>query len=440
MNKEAVWEYLKTIFITILITSFIIAGILGFIQYQVCENQERKPAKEDTIDYYLIGLLIDKNEYLKIQNPDNYKINMRLGTLYEIKKRYRDSELEFKNAIEKAPYGEYKPSYMLALLYVHLGYLDRAQATMDDLDEKPDKKLIKYKAIIYNKLGDKYYEKGDYEEAALKYQKSLSYYTVINSKEIKLVKSNLASSYVYLAEEKINEMEIDEAIHYLQLAKSIINAPIVRYKLALLSIKDNPELSEKYFDEVYKEAPELINYDAYYKFMLQLANEASLNGDYVLSKLYNYKAKKIKEYAEANVIDINDISLDYMDAEISSNNWLSKYVVKVEFRIKNVSDKNINSMYLEIVLKDGDKVINDYFEQFVNEKSILKAGKMTPLIVIKTATERKFNKQDTPREITAQIYVAKSPKADKLLLQEVKMQKESKPAPNNFKDKFFKLF
>ena len=119
MSKlETFFEYLKTIALSILAMIIAMVIFLVIVQHNVYNDAAQKDAEDDTIEYYLIGILIEKNKYLERQYPKNYKINLKLGILYEINKDYTDSEAEYKIAISKAPYDQYKPVYKLAILYI----------------------------------------------------------------------------------------------------------------------------------------------------------------------------------------------------------------------------------------------------------------------------------------------------------------------------------
>lgn len=421
MSKETFLEYFKTFFITILVSFGVIIVFLVIMQHQVYEGESTVEAQDNTIDYALVNILIDKNKYLETQDKNNYRINLKLGSLYEVKKEYDNAEAEYKKAIYKAPYGEYFPEYKLACLYLVINRLEEAQAVMDNIDEEPDKKLIGYKADIYNKLADKYYNTGDYEEAGFKYQQALSYYKILKSPEVQVIEGDIASSYIYLADEKVNQMQIQDAIDYLQMAKSIIDAPIIKYKLALLLTKSNPVLAYQYFEEVFKVEPKIINYDEYYNFLMDLAENAETKGDIAEADLYRYKAEKLKEYFKTNILSVEDLSVEDIKGRIKLNRWTQKYVVNLEFKLRNISEYAINSLYLEIVFRDDSKLIDSYMQRVVDKPSALGVADLSPIIGIKTYIKK--TKSDTsPKKITVELYVAKTEKAYKLLLKKIELQ------------------
>lgn len=421
---ETSLEYLKTILFTLLITFIITIGLLKLVEHNAYQELLAQKVEDNSIDYNSIEILIQKYNYLETQQPDNYKIDLKLGGLYEVKKDYKNAEIEYQKAISKAPYDEYKPKYKLALLYTQLNLFDNAQALMDKIEEEPDKKLIGYKADVYKQLGDKYYNMGDYENAIEHYEKSLSYWEILkNNAEIKYAKDSLASSYVYLAEIDLDNMQPDDAINALKMAQSIVDAPILRYKLALLLMNENPELAYQYLEEVFKKEPDIINYEEASKFLSKLADDAYAEGNPTQGDLYRYNIKELKDYFKVNVLSIDDLAVDDAAGKITLNKFTKKYKINLEFRLKNTSKSNIDSLFLNVVFKNGNKggtdvkneIIDTYSEKIVDKKSILGIGFYSPIINIKTFTKQTTNDK-SPKEITAEIYVSKTPKTHKLLL------------------------
>lgn len=421
MDKKKLPSYLKTILWTMLTALVLIFVTLGVIQNQVYSEKDAEQLQNETIDYYLIGVLIEKNKYLEEKHPNDYRINLKLGILYNISKDYDNSEKQFKLSMLKAPYEEYRPIYRLALLYVQLNRLEEAQALMDEIGEKPNKMLITYKGNIYNKIGNKLYDMGDYEGSIPKYKKAISYYKIVKSNQIESVNNSLVSAYIYLAEQQLEKMQIEEAIESLQIAKSIVNAPIIRYKLALLLMNDNPELAYKYFEEVFKEEPNIINYEVYYKFLYLLATEAELKGNNALSNLYQHKIKVLKEYYQGNILSVDDITIENTKGQIKLNKWKGKYNINLGFKFKNASHSKINSLYLQIVFKDKDRVLDEYLKQVVDKKSSIMPGGYSPNINIKMTT-KKLDTDKFPKEVYAEIYAYKTEDSNKLLLQTVNIR------------------
>lgn len=441
INREDFFEYLKTISITLLIAFVCIIAMLFLIQHRIYEKNVQKQVEEDTIDYNLIDVMIEKNKALEAKSSSNYKINLKLGTLYEIKKDYKNAEAQYTYAIDKAPVIEYKPKYKLALLYLHINKPEKAEEIMGTIADTSDKKLIKYKADVYEKLGDAYYNYGNYDDAIDRYNKSLFYWKILKDrKEIGYVQNSLASSYVYLADEEVSNMQPQDAVTSLTNALSMYNVPILKYKLALLLMTEDPNTANQYFEEVYKKAPELINYDTYNNFLSAMAQEANAEGDTALAQLYQYKQKKMKEFFETNILSIDDIALEEVEAKIKPNHLLRKNYISLSAKLRNASKNTIDSLFIQIVFKDKNETIGDYTEQIVNKKSPLYPGNYSPLISIRISHPIKI-RDVSPTTVTAEIYASKTATSLKLHLTTVGIKEQIKPKnPNKFLIWYSKVF
>lgn len=424
MNKEVIIEYLRTFLITIFAVFIAVVIFLAVIQNQVYNDLTKKQLQDKTIDYYLVGVLIEKNKYLKSMYPNNYNIDVKLGILYEIKKDYDNAQSEYMQAISKEPYGEFVAQYRLALLYLKERKLSDAENLMDNIEDRPDKKLIFYKARLFAKLGDQYYNSADYEDAIDKYQHSLSYYKLLNTSQTEVVKNSLASSYVYLADQQVKAMQIDDARDSLQMAMTMVKAPVLKYKMAILLMKDNPALAYNYFDEVFEKAPELINYQQYNNFLTDLAVKAEMGGDAGLSDLYRYKIKRLEEYYHSNILSVDDLSVEYLKGDIKYSNWFKNYYATLEFKLKNISSYYISSLFIDIIFKDeNDTTIDEYTNQIIDKKPVLKVNDLSPVIHIKTS-KHKAKKADVPKNMTVLIYASKTKDGCKILLTQAKIKEQ----------------
>ena len=185
---------------------------------------------------------------------------------------------------------------------------DDAEKLMDDISEKPQKKLIEYKADIFLCVGNRYFEAGKYEEALERFRRSKKYYSILQNNEIlKYLNNNIASCLVYIAQDEVKKYDVESAITYLESALKLVNAPIIKYHLALLYIYNDPEKANKYFEEVFKQEPRILNYETYYSLLSALATNAEINQEPTLAELYRYKMEKIKKYYTGNILSVSDL-------------------------------------------------------------------------------------------------------------------------------------
>lgn len=438
MIRKYLLGYFKTFFLTLIAVCIIVILSVGIMFVQViAEENFSNNLSDENLSQYAISRMIGKCQELEQKNPDNYKINLKLGKLYELENDLVDSEAQYSIAVKKAPFNAFLPSYRLALVYIKLGKIEQAQALMDNFGEKPYRKLIRYKADVYCKIGDNYYQKGDYEDASLKYQKSLAYYKVLNRPvKIKELKGNIASSYVYIANQKVKEMKIDDAIAYLNLAKAIINAPLINYNLGLLYFGSNPQKAYDYFQDVFKQEPNLINYDDYYKLLSMLSAKAEIQGNFDEAQLYEFKLRKIKKYYNENLLSVSDIGLRDLECKVDTYKLFNIYKLNVNMILKNTSNFNINSLYMYFVFKNKDEIIDKVDRQIINDRTPLTMNSDTDINI----TTKTKSLMMMPEKITLEIFVSKTATSYKLLLKTITIDTEPKAKKNKFKEFFLERF
>lgn len=403
--------YLKLVLATLFCTFLFIVALLFFVKQNVFDYMSKEVDKEDVVvEYYLIGVLIEKNKFLALERPDSYKINLKLGVLYELYKDYQNAEIEYVEAIRKAPYQDLRPIFRLANLYIIKNKLVAAQKLIEDIPESPNKRMIDKKAQFYNKLGEKYYAMGNYKVAIEKYKKSQFYYKKIRSNQLNQVNKNLASAYVYLADSYIKNGNINDAISLLKNVDKLIGAPIVKYQLALILMDTQPVEAYEYFNEVFKKEPSIIGFDVYYNFLNDLADAEELMGNTAQSKLYLARADKYKTYFEENILLVEDIELNIRKTHVIINNKKKQYEIHFAFALKNNSIAPISTLFLDVKFKDGDKLVDEYFSQIVTNENPLEVG-ITSEDIIVSSIQKFKNENKSSVKIDAEVFVSKSDKS-----------------------------
>ncbi|MBP7212250.1 hypothetical protein KBA27_05385 [bacterium] len=416
MNRHAFSGYIKTFCLAVLISFMTVIFLMAIAQFRAYHLVKTQDTPEKDVNPYVVNVLIEKDKYLAMQNPKDYLLNIKLGLLYEYINDFDDAEIQYKLSIAKRNFDDYTPYKNLALLYIRENKLEEASTLMDNIDERPYNPLISLKAYIYAIIGNTYYGQGDYESAISFYQKSLIYYKILNVPEEKTVVDSMASAYVYSAEQYITNLDSEDAIETLKEADKLENAPIIKYKLALLLMASNSAEAYNYFQQVFKREPSIINYDIYYNFILTLAAEADSKGNYALGDLYRFRARKFREYYTSHVITVDDINLQYIDGKITYNVFSRKYKLKLQMKLRNTTDRPIRSLYTIIQFKNEDGTpISNYVTQVVDDKSILAPSSLSPIIDIHTH-KRKSLSDEHPKKAVAEVYFAISPNSYKVHL------------------------
>ena len=80
---------------------------------------------------------------------------------------------------------------------------------MDEITDKPDKKLIRNKGNIYKNIGDKYFQQKYYPVAASKYEKAIFYLKKCDKKGLKDAQIALYNCYESMADIFVEKGQIE---------------------------------------------------------------------------------------------------------------------------------------------------------------------------------------------------------------------------------------
>ncbi len=407
--KINIWPYVSTILWTLLAACIFSGGIIYYAQYDVINNSSSN-YNEKVLNEYIRNTVIEQNINLEMNYPDDYRIDMHLGYLYNVIKEFDKAEYYYKKAVAKAPLNIYRPLYELAAFYIEQSRFDEAQEIIEEFPQIANPALIRYQSYLYRKKGDVYYSKQQYYYALKEYERARYYWTKLSRPGIKYMKSlntRLSETAVLLADIAVNSNQVEEAVHFLQVAEKVNPKDfIIRYKLALMMANTDPELSYKYFSKLFKEYPTQVDYTAYYDLLLKLVDIYEYEGDYNKAKLYEFRAKSLLDYVYINLISVKDVSFKMTDKVLYKVG--NKYKILLKFNIQNTSGMSIKDMKVEVIYKLGDTVIEKYNKTLIDSTNRLLPNDSINDIRIIPKTLRKYKSTEIPN-ISAEIYLYKIP-------------------------------
>jgi tetratricopeptide (TPR) repeat protein len=328
-------------------------------------------AKDNEMINYLISVYKQKS----IENPNDYRINVKLGHLYGLIFDYPQSEKQYRKAITKSPYGVYSPYFGLANLYVKEKKYKKALAIVKRLENKDYKPLLITKGDFYINVGDSYWNDGDYENAVKYYKVAFFFYKKTDSQKKEIAINGIIDCYNKISDKYYKNNKHKEAVESLETAILYKETAIIYYKLALLYREFDLVKACEYMEKTYKIDPALINYDIYEEILIGLANYYYVNGKDIEKELYLHKLKAIKNFQKRYVITEKDVRINITKLKYKSN-WLStKYNLDVTFNIANDSKYDFNTLYLIVKLKYDDKEKELFSEKLYSKKNPLKPRK-----------------------------------------------------------------
>lgn len=423
MNKTAVFEYLRTILISLLI-ALVIASVATAFSKVVAKHHIQMAAKITNIpkDDAIIKELIKKISGLSAQNPGDYVLNVKLGNLYELMLDEKNAEEQYKIAINKSPYGVYTPYFGLANLYLKQGKHKEALAIVKKLKNTDHKPLLIAKGDFYMNLGDLLWKENDYEESVKQYKVAYFYYKKVDSEKKDSAIVGILDCYNKIADEDFKKHKIDEAIESLETALLYKETSIVYYKLAILYKDVNPIIANSYMEKTYKMDPGLINFDIYEEILIKLMRYYYLQSQDIKTELYHNKLRAIRNFEKRYYITPDDVKINIQKLQLKNNLLRSKQTVKVKFNIENTSKSDFNTLFVTVSLKYDHKSKEIYSTKLYSKKKPLKTRTTSP----EYGFQFTYSDKDeifSAKDIELEFYVSKKDNMRKILVKSVKLER-----------------
>lgn len=411
MNKNSYLEYLRTSMITLLFLIILAAGVMLHARFHVGDFVSDD---ENAIQNDMIGYLISKYKYQEQSNPKNATINLKLGQLYEMLESYTQAETEYLRAIDKRN-GNYElAAFRLAGVYLYKKEYQKAENIINDISDTSRYSIFVEKGKFYKSYGDLLFSDGALEDSVEKYDKALFYLKKINNSYVKETEEARCAAYIALADNYVSQGKNNEAIEVLNLVKEHTDNPVVRYKLGLLYLDENPEESVDLFESVLKDNPSIINFSIYKKLLYSLKLQFSYSGNEIKSKLYDAKLIRLRSYIQRNVLSDSEITFSGYKFNVKSFPFRNEYDIIYNFDITNVTNQDIPKLFVvvEFFDKKGNKIYS-YTENISPSAGGFKAA--AGIVPINLVIKTKKNIIHHYDEILYKLYLTKNPKVSKVL-------------------------
>lgn len=342
-EKNEIVEYVKTVTITLLtvtvLVSIIVFDIAKSAHSRMSNVIERIASRFKTES---ISELLEQER----KRPDDYMINVKLAGLYETIEQFFKSDEEYKKALTKAPRSEYV-LYRYALFCASQGRFDEAIILVENIPDSTNRGSLSKKLAVYQYMGDKLLEKGDYLNATKIYSAGSKYGRILNDRKSVEIKKRLARASLLLADEQIEEHNSEQATLVLENLLKVYNSPEARYKLALIYRPTDPKRSAKIMDDLMKTNPELINFDIYYSILQDLIKKSTAEGNQTDTNYYTFKQEKMKRYVVRNVVFSDEFVVE--NAQLTGKlGSMGKKILS--FDVKHSASSKVNSLILKTVI------------------------------------------------------------------------------------------
>ena len=383
---QIIAPYFRTALISFGVALVFTLALSFYAREAMIKNLYVKAVSDKNFDEQIAKQLIAQSDLTKNLSTKNYAICMRVGYLYETAKDYKNAQIAYETALQRSKRGIYTPYLKLSGVLIAQEKFDEAEELIQSVTDIKSVGLIKFKTRAYIEAGDKYYSIGKFLKAAKSYEKAKYYYDRFSKKDKKIdesIKKRIVNAYSQAATIIVQNGYNSDAVRYLKRAEKYApNDFHIKYKLAVIYSDLDPIKSVEYFEPLLKKMPQYIDYSTYNKALLKASNIADLEGNHTKAKFYRYKSHSIDLMINNKVVYKNDVDV-FMES-FNIKKFLFRYHLTGKYRFRNESASDINIMYADFILKQGEKDKESVTVKCVSSKKpLLSNGDETEPIEIK---------------------------------------------------------
>lgn len=380
-NKtQIILEYIRTIGISLVFAIFVTSSLAFHARNEMIKDIYMHAEEQEKLDKQVALQLITQTNLLKDLKNKKYAVCYHVGELYETAGDYKDAQIAYELALQKAKPGNFKPYYKLICTLVAQEKFNDANSILNKVKDFNNKNLIKFKTRSYLTIGDKYYSIGKFLSAAKTYEKAFFYYNKFSKKDSIIensIKNRIINSYIQVGDIMVKYGKNSDAIRFLKKAETYSpNDFQIRYKLAIILADLDPEKSINYFEKLISERPQDIDYGTYNNALMKAANIADLDNRHTKAKYYRYKTHSIDMFLKRKVIYRNDI-------EVSLKKFIVKkvlftYPLKATYNFTNISNNDIVNLQGDFILTINDKAVETITTAIADKSNPLLSNNITP--------------------------------------------------------------
>ena len=353
-NTNEITEYIKTIFLTIIIAAIVVGIMVLDLRLNVGKKKEQEFHIKELTN---IRLSLDELFYLERQKPNDYMINLKIAFLYEVLKDNQNAQIHYEKALAKSndnPFALYKA----AMFYASQREYQDAIGYISLIPEQNNKRYYELKARFYAKLGDYFLEDEDFANSIKVFKMALKYAKNTDPKLESKVKGGYANAYNEYAEKFINENDPNHAILMLENALEIFPDPHAMYKLGLIYQNVDDDRALRYIEDAYNIKPEIVNVEIYNSLLNKLIKRTKEEGEYSKSRFYSLKLDNFKRKIINNNIFKGDLEISNFQIFSSRKYIIGEKQYFVSFDIKNGTKYPVDNLFIKLLINpQGGKIV-----------------------------------------------------------------------------------
>lgn len=403
MNNSLFSGKYKQYFVTAIVTVIVVVSFCLALELELMFRTENKVNTEELNMANLARFCtIEELEKRLASENKNYFIVIKLAQIYESLEDFSTAKEYYERALKQSGRSNFA-LYNYALFCANRS-LFALSATLAEELSGSTKQTRKFKAAIYEAIGDNFDKEEHLLPSIKAYQIAYKYYKILDNKtDFKRIQAKYVKENSKYADKLVSEGDFQEAVFYLKNSLKIKETPIVKYKLGIAYKETDKVKAEKLINEVFKKEPFLVNPYIYDQLLEELVRinkeEGDINAEsYYSLRLNNFRKKLLMLYLYKGDIDFSNTAI------LTKWSFLTKkknyYLV---FNLKNRTSVKINRLFLKFEVYLNDKKI--VFEnKAVSETKPLDPYELLEQVKVAIPNDFKIEKNSMKNTVTIKYF------------------------------------
>jgi tetratricopeptide (TPR) repeat protein len=337
-------EYAKTFGITLFAVFLVVCIVIYRISATTHERLDEVFIKKFAVE--LERAELEKLHFEELENPRDAMISLQIAAIHEHFEEFEEAAEHYARALKKAPTNPFV-IYRVALFRVSQSEYNSAIYLIETLSDRPTPQIVNIKMNFYTALSDALEQRGLVPDAVKMSRLALRYARVAGPAKTAEARAHLAEKLSNLADWHIVNKDEDLAIVALKNSLNIQNDPATKYKLSLIYAKEHPYQAFRLMEEIFHSPDsQIVNAEIYHAIIRRLYTEAQEQGSRKLMNFFTHKERALKNAISQNYLFEDELEITNVEIVQKSSRLLKRPKFFLQFDVKNISDREMSSLYV----------------------------------------------------------------------------------------------
>jgi len=342
---------------------FLIVVFIVDLVWLVVPNQSKDVEHPPEYTKAEIPALVAEHQLEIEQDPKDFHAHYELGKIFIFIKEPEKAKIEFFQAIEYAPKGNFKAHFALANMYISYRQPELAAKILDQIDDSQlSDDLFLKKADVLFALSKLFYSQNKLAGSYAALQEAYNDYGRLDQKDkLELAKKDLSMLLIDMADEAYYvEKNPTKAMVYIENSQKLEENAWAYARLGYLFF-ENPKISADYFEKAYTFDPKSVNLEIFIPTLVDAVDISGRENRMADRSYYRGVLERVRQENLTSKVHVKLIP-NNVKGFFEKQEGVEEYLPVAYLDIYNGFDKKwIHYLKIRAVFVDvNDKIVGHY--------------------------------------------------------------------------------